>query len=204
MRNLLLGATAALALSTPALAQLDPAALRDAALKDEIAWDITEGLTTEVGPRLAGTEAETRAFLEAGRDLQVASINADGTPHLVTMWYELEGDDLCFWTYAKSQKVVNLRRDPRLTVLVATGEVYEELRGVSIVGHAELVETFLLLALASPGLPQLLGRVRDEAAETAAEGRSGASDQDFGQAIQEVFAGHGGVPRSPISGNKAT
>lgn len=87
------------------------------------------------------TDAETRAFLEAGRDLQVGSINADGTPHLVTMWYELDEDDICFWTYAKSQKVVNLRRDPRLSVLVATGEVYEELRGVSIIGHAELIET---------------------------------------------------------------
>ncbi len=87
------------------------------------------------------TDDETRAFLEAGRDLQVASINVDGTPHLVTMWYELDGGDVCFWTYAKSQKVVNLRRDPRITVLVATGEVYEELRGVSISGTAELVET---------------------------------------------------------------
>jgi PPOX class probable F420-dependent enzyme len=87
------------------------------------------------------TDAEARAFLEAGRDLQVGSINADGTPHLVTMWYELDDDDICFWTYGKSQKVVNLRRDPRLSVLVATGEVYEELRGVSILGHAELIET---------------------------------------------------------------
>ncbi|MGZ4804008.1 MAG: hypothetical protein ACXV9P_15500 [Acidimicrobiia bacterium] len=48
------------------------------------------------------TDDETRAFLEAGRDLQVASINADGTPHLVTMWYELDRDDICFWTYGKS------------------------------------------------------------------------------------------------------
>jgi PPOX class probable F420-dependent enzyme len=87
------------------------------------------------------TEAETKAFLEAGRDLQVASLNADGTPHLVTMWYELDGGDVCFWTYGKSQKVVNLRRDPRLTVLVATGEVYEELKGVSITGTAEIVES---------------------------------------------------------------
>lgn len=86
------------------------------------------------------TEPEVRAFLEAGRDLQVASINGDGTPHLVTMWYELDGGDVCFWTYGKSQKVVNLRRDPRITVLVATGDVYEELKGVSITGSAELVE----------------------------------------------------------------
>jgi PPOX class probable F420-dependent enzyme len=87
------------------------------------------------------TDDEVRAFLEAGRDLQVASINADGTPHLVTMWYELDGGDVCFWTYGKSQKVVNLRRDPRLTVLVATGEVYEQLKGVSIAGSAEIVES---------------------------------------------------------------
>jgi PPOX class probable F420-dependent enzyme len=87
------------------------------------------------------TDDETRAFLEAGRDLQVASINADGTPHLVTMWYERVDGDLCFWTYGKSQKVVNLRRDPRLTVLVATGEAYEELRGVSVAGRAEIIDT---------------------------------------------------------------
>jgi PPOX class probable F420-dependent enzyme len=88
------------------------------------------------------TEAETQAFLAAGRDLQVASINADGTPHLVTMWFEIVDGDICFWTYGKSQKVVNLRRDPRITVLVATGEVYEELKGVSITGRAELIGDF--------------------------------------------------------------
>lgn len=55
-------ATALFALPVTAFAQaMDPAALRDAALKDDLAWEITEGLTTEVGPRLAGTEAEARA-----------------------------------------------------------------------------------------------------------------------------------------------
>ncbi len=86
------------------------------------------------------TPDEMHAFLDAGRDLQVASLNADGTPHLVTMWYLRDGDDLCFWTYSKSQKVVNVRRDPRITVLVATGEAYEELRGVSINGTATVEE----------------------------------------------------------------
>ena len=86
------------------------------------------------------SDEDIQAFLEAGRDLQVASINADGTPHLVTMWYAVRDGELAFWTYAKSQKIVNLRRDPRLTVLVATGGTYVELKGVSISGHAELVE----------------------------------------------------------------
>jgi PPOX class probable F420-dependent enzyme len=86
------------------------------------------------------SDDEISAFLEAGRDLQVASINADGTPHLVTMWYAMQDGEIAFWTYGKSQKVINLRRDPRLTVLVATGEVYEQLKGVSIQGQAEIVD----------------------------------------------------------------
>jgi PPOX class probable F420-dependent enzyme len=90
--------------------------------------------------QISMTDEEVQAFLEAGRDLQVASINADGTPHLVTMWYAVRDGKVAFWTYGKSQKIVNLRRDPRLTVLVATGETYEELKGASITGRAELVE----------------------------------------------------------------
>ena len=86
------------------------------------------------------TSHEMHAFLDEGRDLQVASINADGTPHLVTMWYLRDGEDLLFWTYAKSQKVVNVRRDPRATVLVATGEKYEELKGVSINGSTSVID----------------------------------------------------------------
>jgi PPOX class probable F420-dependent enzyme len=86
------------------------------------------------------SDDEISAFLEAGRDLQVASINVDGTPHLVTMWYAMQDGEVAFWTYGKSQKIINLRRDPRLTVLVATGEVYEQLKGVSIQGQAEIVD----------------------------------------------------------------
>jgi PPOX class probable F420-dependent enzyme len=86
------------------------------------------------------SDDEISAFLEAGRDLQVASINVDGTPHLVTMWYAMQDGEIAFWTYGKSQKIINLRRDPRLTVLVATGEVYEQLKGVSIQGQAEVVD----------------------------------------------------------------
>lgn len=86
------------------------------------------------------TEAEVESYLTTGRDLQVASINADGTPHLVTMWFALVDGDLCFWTYGRSQKIVNLQRDPRVTVLVADGDVYEKLRGVSVAGIATVIE----------------------------------------------------------------
>jgi len=86
------------------------------------------------------TEDQIAAFLAAGQDLQVASINADGTPHLVTMWFVVRDGQIRFWTYGKSQKIVNLHRDPRISVLVTTGDTYEELKGVSVSGRAELVD----------------------------------------------------------------
>src|SRR6267142_6576313 len=86
------------------------------------------------------TDEETVQFLEDGRTLQVATIGADGMPHLVAMWYCSLDGDLAFWTYAKSQKVVDLRRDERIACLVETGERYEELRGVQVRGRGELVE----------------------------------------------------------------
>lgn len=82
------------------------------------------------------SDEEIRAFLEEQRILQVATIDHDGWPHLVAMWYVLLNDQVVFWTYAKSQKALNLRRDARLTCLVESGERYEELRGVQIKGRA--------------------------------------------------------------------
>jgi PPOX class probable F420-dependent enzyme len=79
---------------------------------------------------------EIHTFLQEQRTLQIATIDHDGWPHLIAMWYVLINDQIGFWTYAKSQKIVNLRRDDRLTCLVETGERYDELRGVQIKGRA--------------------------------------------------------------------
>ncbi len=84
------------------------------------------------------SDEEIRAFLQEQRILQVATINHDGWPHLVAMWYVLINDQIVFWTYAKSQKAANLRRDARITCLVEAGERYEELRGVQIKGRASI------------------------------------------------------------------
>ncbi len=83
-------------------------------------------------------DEEIRSFLEEQRIVQIATLDHDGWPHLVAMWYTLINDQIVFWTYAKSQKAVNLRRDARLTCLVETGERYEELRGVQIKGQASI------------------------------------------------------------------
>src|SRR5436305_8183506 len=81
-------------------------------------------------------DEEVRAFLEEQRTLQVATIDHDGWPHVVAMWYVVVDGQIVFWTYAKSQKALNLRRDARLTCLVESGESYNELRGVQIKGEA--------------------------------------------------------------------
>lgn len=88
------------------------------------------------------TQDEVAGFLNAGRTLHMATIGPDGAPHLVPMWYALLDGRLAMWAYAKSQKVVNLRRDPRVTCLLEAGERYEELRGVQVRGRAELVEDY--------------------------------------------------------------
>jgi PPOX class probable F420-dependent enzyme len=92
--------------------------------------------------RIRMTDAEMAEFLTTERTLQVASIGADGAPHLVPMWFGLIDGRIAMWTYARSQKAVNLRRDPRLTCLVEAGERYGELRGVSIAGRAELADDY--------------------------------------------------------------
>jgi len=84
--------------------------------------------------------AEVAAFLAAGRKLQLATANRDGSVHLVTMFYTLVDGRIAFWTYRSSQKARNLARDPRVTCLVEDGEDYFELRGVQVRGVAEPVD----------------------------------------------------------------
>ena len=85
------------------------------------------------------SDAEIEAFLDASMKVQVASIGADGAPHLTTLFYVVHEGRIAFWTYATSQKIKNLERDPRITCLVETGTDYFELAGVSIQGKAEVV-----------------------------------------------------------------
>ena len=85
------------------------------------------------------SEDEVREFLSSNMKVQIATIGKDGTPHLTTLFYVVQDDCIAFWTYATSQKVKNLERDPRISALVETGQEYSELAGVSIRGNAEVV-----------------------------------------------------------------
>jgi PPOX class probable F420-dependent enzyme len=82
---------------------------------------------------------EVTQFLARSRTATVASIGPDGMPHLVAMWYGIIGDAVFIETKMKSQKAVNLRRDPRMVFMVEAGTSYDTLRGVSLEGTAVII-----------------------------------------------------------------
>jgi PPOX class probable F420-dependent enzyme len=86
------------------------------------------------------TEEQIAAFVRDRRTAILATLGRTGQPHLSAMWFALVDGKVVFETKAKSQKVVNIRRDPRITVLFEAGATYPELRGVSFDGTAEVVE----------------------------------------------------------------
>jgi PPOX class probable F420-dependent enzyme len=85
------------------------------------------------------SDEEIAAFLTEGKTANFATMGPNGRPHLVALWYVPDGQVIETWTFAKSQKAANLRRDPRATILVETGDSYEKLRGVSMDCDIELV-----------------------------------------------------------------
>jgi len=85
------------------------------------------------------TEAEQAELLDAERIVVVSSIGPRGWPHSMPMWFTVRDGELWVWTFAKSQKVRNLERDPRATLLVEAGIEYTELRGIQIEAEAELI-----------------------------------------------------------------
>lgn len=88
------------------------------------------------------SEDEQRELIESERVVVVATFGPKGWPHLMPLWYVPRDGGIWIYTYAKSQKVRNLERDPRATLLVETGHEYAELRGVMIEAKAEIHRDF--------------------------------------------------------------
>jgi len=86
------------------------------------------------------SDEEVAAFVERSWTATMATVGPNGMPHLVAMWYAVLDGEIWFETKAKSQKAVNLRRDPTITVMIEDGDTYNTLRGVSIDGTAEIVD----------------------------------------------------------------
>ena len=87
------------------------------------------------------TADEISDFLRESRTIILVSNGKDGYPHPMPMWYAVDDDNvIVMTTFRKSQKINNLRRDPRVSLLVESGNVYQELKSVLIYTDVELVE----------------------------------------------------------------
>jgi PPOX class probable F420-dependent enzyme len=82
--------------------------------------------------------AEVAGFLDSPLTMVLATPGAAGFPHQAAMFYVMDGSNPVFWSYRRSQKIVNIERDPRVSCLVEDGADYRELRGVLLAGHARL------------------------------------------------------------------
>lgn len=91
---------------------------------------------------IAMTEAEMWDFIETQKSIQVCTLNKDGSPHLTVMWFAVKDKTIVLETFTKAQKIVNLKRNPKMAVLLEDGEKYEDLRGVSINCEAELIDDY--------------------------------------------------------------
>ena len=85
------------------------------------------------------TDTEQAELLDSERIVIVTSLGPRGWPHSMPMWFLVRDGELWCWTYGKSQKVKNLERDPRATLLIEAGHEYTELRGIQIEAEAELI-----------------------------------------------------------------
>jgi PPOX class probable F420-dependent enzyme len=88
---------------------------------------------------VAMTPSEVDAFLAQDHSMSMSTLNADGSIHVVAMWYGFLEGAVAIESKAKAQKIVNLRRNPSVTVMAEAGSTYDQLRGVQISGLAEIV-----------------------------------------------------------------
>jgi PPOX class probable F420-dependent enzyme len=86
------------------------------------------------------TPEEQSAFLLEARKAALATVDKDGFPHVVAMGFLARDGALYMTSYAKAQKVVNVRRNPKVAVMIETGERYAEFRGLMIRGRCDIIE----------------------------------------------------------------
>ena len=115
------------------------------------------------------SDDEVDAFLHERQTMNIATFNHDGTIHLVAMWYGFYEGKPAFETFTKSQKILNLRRDSRVSALVEDGDAYEKLRGVELVGRAEVIDDKDILRVVAASVVERYMGVSGEAADQAAE-----------------------------------
>ncbi|MGW2051204.1 pyridoxamine 5'-phosphate oxidase family protein [Streptomyces sp. NPDC001858] len=96
-------------------------------------------VTQRRGRKIMMTSGELDAFLADQRTCRVATVSADGAPHVSALWFLWDGTALWLYSVVRSKRWADLRRDPRIAIVVDTGEEYDALRGVELSGTVEFV-----------------------------------------------------------------
>lgn len=115
-------------------------------------------------------EAEVVAFLEQEKVAIASSFGPRGWPHSMPLWYVVRDGNVWAWTFRKSQKVKNLQRDPRATVLVEAGDdQYSELRAVMFETEAVIHDDLDLATRFAEDLTRRYAPAGEEPSEEALE-----------------------------------
>ena len=113
-------------------------------------------------------DAEVDAFLRSNKTMILVSNGHNGHPHPMPMWFGIEdGGTIVMTTFRKSQKVNNIRNDPRVTLLVEAGLEYNELKSVMIYANAEVIDDLTETTNVMLGLAKGRGEVSDAQMEAA-------------------------------------
>lgn len=96
-------------------------------------------VTQRRGRKIMMSPGELDAFLTTQRTCRVATVSADGAPHVSALWFLWDGSALWLYSVVRSKRWTQLTRDPRVAIVIDTGEEYESLRGVELSGAVEFV-----------------------------------------------------------------
>ncbi|MFF1544565.1 pyridoxamine 5'-phosphate oxidase family protein [Streptomyces sp. NPDC058291] len=96
-------------------------------------------VTQRRGRKIMMTSGELDAFLTVQRTCRVATVSTDGAPHVSALWFLWDGNALWLYSVVRSRRWADLRRDPRVAIVIDTGEEYDTLRGVELSGAVEFV-----------------------------------------------------------------
>jgi PPOX class probable F420-dependent enzyme len=125
------------------------------------------------------TQAEASEWLEKGDNCSLATIDRDGYPHVVAMAYGVENGDVVMTSFAKAQKVINLRRNPRAAIMVESGKAYHALKGVMVRGRAEIIDD-------TEKVLEVLGLVARRTSGASKHGTQGADSDINGQITEQA------------------
>ncbi|MEU5281391.1 pyridoxamine 5'-phosphate oxidase family protein [Streptomyces asoensis] len=96
-------------------------------------------VTQRRGRKIMMSPGELDAFLSLQRTCRVATVSADGAPHVSALWFLWDGTSLWLYSVVRSKRWADLTRDPRVAIVIDTGEEYDALRGVELSGVVEFV-----------------------------------------------------------------